>query len=66
MCAFTALERDPRGFFAHAAVVRADVAAQVGAITAEERTRWLAALEAEQRAERFVGGTSYLFAWGVR
>ncbi|MGH7388962.1 MAG: methyltransferase domain-containing protein [Candidatus Rokuibacteriota bacterium] len=64
--AFTPIERDPAGFHARLAERRATVAAQVGAITDEERRGWLSALQAGQAAGRFLGGQTHLFVWGTR
>lgn len=59
---FPTLDRDPSRFAAQAARFRADVVAQSGAITAAERERWLAQLETRP----FLGGSMYLFTWGMR
>jgi arsenite methyltransferase len=64
--AFTPVERDPEGFAARMAERRAAVAVQAGAITQHEQRRWLAALQAEQAAGRFLGGQTHLFVWGTR
>jgi len=64
--AFTPLERDPAGFYAGTAERAAELAAQVGAITDEERQRWLDGLHAEQAAGRFLAGRTHLFVWGTR
>ena len=65
--AFASIEQDPNGFYATNAGVRwADIAAQVGAITDEERRRWLDQLRTEQEADGFVAGLTHLFVWGVR
>jgi hypothetical protein len=37
-----------------------------GAITEDERERWLAALRVEQAANRFLIGLTHLFIWGRR
>jgi ubiquinone/menaquinone biosynthesis C-methylase UbiE len=64
--AFTPLERDPDGFYARVAELRARGAVEVGAISAEEEERWLEALRAVREAGRFVGGQTHLFAWGAK
>jgi ubiquinone/menaquinone biosynthesis C-methylase UbiE len=62
--AFPALDRDPTRFSAQAARLRAEIAVQAGAISDEERARWLAELDADPAA--FLAGATYLFSWGVR
>jgi ubiquinone/menaquinone biosynthesis C-methylase UbiE len=64
--AFTTLERDPAGWFAHLTAFRAEAAVRVGAITEQERDTWLAALRAQQAAGRFLAGQTSLFVWGKR
>ena len=64
--AFTPVERDPEGYYASLAPMRADQAVRSGAISDEERHRWLAALRAEQAANRFLAGLTHLFIWGRR
>ena len=64
--AFTPLERDPAGFYAGVAERMAERAVEAGAITADERQRWLEGLRAEHRAGRFLAGLTHIFAWGVR
>ena len=64
--AFTPVERDPTGFFASQAPMRANQAVLAGAISEEERERWLADLRAEQAANRFLIGQIHLFIWGRR
>jgi SAM-dependent methyltransferase len=64
--AFAPLERDPSGFYGWNAEMRADAAMKAGAISEAERQRWVAALHAEQVADRFLGGQVHLFAWGTR
>jgi len=39
---------------------------QADAVSDEERERWLAALRAEQVANRFLAGLTHLFIWGRR
>jgi arsenite methyltransferase len=64
--AFTPVERDPEGYYANLAPMRADQAVRMGAISDEERRSWLAALQAEQAANRFLAGLTHLFIWGRR
>lgn len=65
--AFASIEQDPAGFYATNAGARwADVAVQVGAITEEERRRWVADLDAEIAMGGFVAGLTHLFVWGTR
>jgi ubiquinone/menaquinone biosynthesis C-methylase UbiE len=64
--AFTPIERDPSGFYAKQAEIWATAAATSGAISEEERERWVAALHAEQAANRFLAGLTHLFIWGRR
>jgi ubiquinone/menaquinone biosynthesis C-methylase UbiE len=64
--AFTPVERDPEGYYASLAPMRADQAVRSGAISDEERERWLATLGAEQAANRFLAGLTHLFIWGRR
>jgi ubiquinone/menaquinone biosynthesis C-methylase UbiE len=64
--AFTPIERDPAGFYAKQAEVWAVAVAASGAISEEERDRWLADLHAEQAANRYLCGLTHLFIWGRR
>ncbi|MDP8921346.1 MAG: methyltransferase domain-containing protein, partial [Chloroflexota bacterium] len=65
--AFASIEQDPTGFYATNAGARwADIAVQVGAISGEERQRWLDQLCAEQAAGGFIAGLTHLFVWGTR
>ena len=64
--AFTPLERDPAGFYAQNAERWAAAAMRFGAISEEELHRWLAALHAEQAANRYFAGLTHLFLWGRR
>lgn len=61
---FMTLEREPGSFSAGLAERAASVAAQAGAITGEERARWVETLRAETAAGRFLGGRLHIFAWG--
>ena len=63
---FVALDQDPSGFYAGNARRAAEVAAQAGAISEDERRRWLEGLDAEQAAGRFLAGLVNIFAWGTR
>ena len=63
---FVSLEQDPAGFYATNAGERwADIAVEVGAITDDERQRWLEQLRAVQASGGFVAGLTHLFVWGV-
>jgi ubiquinone/menaquinone biosynthesis C-methylase UbiE len=64
--AFTSLETESTGFVARAAALRPVVAAQAGAITQAEGDAWLGQLRTEMDAGRFLGGTTYIFAWGTK
>jgi SAM-dependent methyltransferase len=64
--AFTPVERDPEGYYANLAPMRAEQAVRIGAISDDERHSWLAALRAEQAANRFLAGLTHLFIWGHR
>jgi FkbM family methyltransferase len=64
--AFTPIERDSSGFYARQAEIWATAAATSGAISEEERDRWVSALHAEQAANRFLAGLTHLFIWGRR
>jgi ubiquinone/menaquinone biosynthesis C-methylase UbiE len=64
--AFMPLEREPGSFSAKLAERAAEVAEQVGAVTAAERAAWVAALAEEQQAGRFMAGRLHIFVWGVR
>ncbi len=63
---FVSLGRDPSGFHAGQAKRAAEVAAKTGAVSDEERRRWLEGLDAEQAAGRFLAGLVSIFAWGTR
>lgn len=54
------------GYYANRAERSAEVAVQTGAITSDERERWLQAFRAELPAGRFLGGQVHLFIWGRR
>ena len=55
------------GFYALSAAERwPPIAVQVGAITEDERQRWLDQLRAVQAAGGFVAGITHLFVWGTR
>jgi hypothetical protein len=62
--AFTPPERDPAGFYAKNAERWAEAAMRFGAISEEEWHSWLAALYAEQAANRYFAGLTHLFVWG--
>jgi SAM-dependent methyltransferase len=64
---FSSIERDPRGFYATNGGARwAEIAAKTGAITEEERARWVREFEGEQAAGGFMAGMTQLFVWGTR
>jgi hypothetical protein len=46
------------------AAMRANQALQAGAVSDDELQCWLAALQAEQAANRFLAGVTHLFVWG--
>ena len=52
--------------YARLSELRAEVAAQAGAVTEAERDGWLAALRAEQEAGHFFAVGVALFVWGTR
>jgi len=54
------------GYYAHRAERCVEAATKEGVITCEERDDWLAKLNAEVAANRFVGGQVHLFVWGRR
>jgi SAM-dependent methyltransferase len=54
------------GYYANRAERSAEAAAQAGAISNEEKTRWLEVLGMELAAGRFLGGQLHLFVWGSR
>ena len=61
---FVPIDTEPRGFYAALAERSADVAVKTGAITDEERRRWVAALHAEQARGLIVAGRLHIFTWG--
>jgi ubiquinone/menaquinone biosynthesis C-methylase UbiE len=64
--AFTPIEQDPTGFYARMAERAAEVAVQAGAITNEERERWLEALAATRAAGDCLVGRVHVFCWGTK
>ncbi|RPI43901.1 MAG: methyltransferase domain-containing protein [Betaproteobacteria bacterium] len=54
------------GYYANRAERCADVAAQSGLITPDDRARWLEAHRADVAAGRFLGGQLHLLVWGTR
>jgi hypothetical protein len=64
--AFTSIERSASGFYARQAEIWATAAAASGAISEEERERWITTLHAEQQADRFLADLTHLFIWGRR
>ena len=63
---FMPIERERGTFYAGMAERAAEIAAKTGAITTEERERWLAQLATELDAGRFAGGRLHLFTWGTK
>lgn len=63
---FMPLERGPGTFYATIAERAGHVAAETGAITAEELARWLAALHAMFESGHFVAGRLHLFIWASK
>jgi ubiquinone/menaquinone biosynthesis C-methylase UbiE len=64
--AFVSVEQDPAGFYANTSERWATIAAQVGAITEDERLRWMEQLRAVQASGGFLAGLTHLFTWGTR
>lgn len=64
--AFMPLERDPGSFYADMAQRAARNAAQAGAISDAELSRWLEQFRQVLDAGRFIGGRLQLFVWGNR
>jgi len=62
----TIFERQSSGAAVRYIVRWVDVAAELGAITADERKRWLDQLYAEETQGGFLVGVTYLFVWGTR
>lgn len=54
------------GYYANRAERSAEMAAQMGVITNDERERWLGAIRAQVSVKRFLGGQLHLFVWGTR
>lgn len=54
------------GYYANRAQRSAELAAQTGAITADEQAQWLEAHQTALAAGRFLGGQLHLFVWGTR
>ena len=63
---FMPLERGPGTFYATMAERAGEVAAQTGAIGAEELTRWRAALHAAFESGHFIAGRLHLFIWASK
>jgi hypothetical protein len=63
---FVPIEQDPAGFYARIAERTAEVAAQSGAITDDERRRWLEDLTASRAAGDCLAGRVHLFSWGTK
>jgi arsenite methyltransferase len=64
--AFAPIEQDPTGFYARMAARAAEVAAQAGAITDEERERWLDELAVTGAAGDSLVGRVHVFCWGTK
>lgn len=64
--AFMPLERDSGSFYADMAQRAARNAAQAGAISDAELSRWLEQFRQVLDAGRFIGGRLQLFVWGTR
>jgi ubiquinone/menaquinone biosynthesis C-methylase UbiE len=63
---FTAFDHDLQGSNGLRTERAAEVAAEVGAISQDERRQWLDQLRAEQAAGRFLVGITYFFVQGTR
>jgi ubiquinone/menaquinone biosynthesis C-methylase UbiE len=61
---FFPLETDPQSFYAGLAERSAEVALKAGAITADERSRWVQALHAEQARGPVLAGRLHIFVQG--
>jgi arsenite methyltransferase len=64
--AFAPIEQDPEGFYARMAVRASEVAVQAGAVTADERERWLGELAATWAAGDGLVGRVHVFCWGTK
>jgi ubiquinone/menaquinone biosynthesis C-methylase UbiE len=64
--ALTIFERQSTGAAVQYILRFADVAAEVGSISPDERQRWLDDLHEEEAQSGFLVGVTYLFAWGTR
>lgn len=64
--AFMPLEQGAGTFYAGLAERAGEVAAQVGAIGADELARWRGALKEAQQAGGFVAGRLHLFTWATK
>jgi SAM-dependent methyltransferase len=63
--ALTAFGQDLEGWNGSQAGRAATIAVEAGAITEDERRRWLEQLYAEQAADRFLASITYFFVWGT-
>jgi hypothetical protein len=64
--AFTTIDRDPNGYTFQRCERWAIMAAELGAVSPEERDRWIEALKAEQAAGCYLVAQVYILAWGRR
>ncbi len=64
--AFTPIEQDPASYYARNAELRVNMAVRIGAVSEEERERWLAGLRTELAEGRFLAGVTHLFIWARR
>jgi ubiquinone/menaquinone biosynthesis C-methylase UbiE len=64
--AFASIETDLAGFYSTRAERAAATAARAGAISEQERERWMEVLNAERVAGGFFAGLTLLFVWGTR
>jgi ubiquinone/menaquinone biosynthesis C-methylase UbiE len=64
--AFATVETDIEGFYSTRAERAADAAVRAGAISEEERQRWLEAVHNQRASGSFVAGLTFLFVWGSR
>ena len=63
--AFTAFDHDLQGWSGIQAGRAAAIAVEAGAISEDERQRWLEQLRVEEAAGRFTAGLTWFFVWGT-